>query len=156
MAGDPSTAALAASLSGTWLIDESVSKNTGDLLKYFGMPWLLQQGVLASATPPMEFLMTPEGDVTIVYPGLFPLKNHYVLGGAKNTHNSMWSKQDCTVALSKDREGNPAFVITVPQGDKGDLIISHSLRGTRHHVLILVVLKGEEKVHIPRFYDLKK
>ena len=150
-------ASLAASLSGHRIIDESVSKNTGDLLTYFGSPWLVKQAVLASATPPMDFLMTPEGEVTIVYPGLFPLKNAYSLKvGAKNVHNSVWSKQDCTVSLTTDKEGNLAFLITVPQGDKGDLLISHSLKGGRHFVLITVVLKGEEKVNIPRYYDLKK
>jgi len=147
---------LAAQLNGEWLIDESVSKNTGDLLTYFGMPWVVAQAVLLSPTPPLIFELNIDSTLSVTYPGLFPLKNEYILGKASK-HKSIWSAQDCECHLGKDEEGSDAVVISVPQDPKlGVMTMTHSVRSGRHCVLITVVLDGKEMVRIPRVYDRKK
>ena len=149
---------LSSELTGEWLIDESptsISKNTGELLQYFGMPWLVAQAVLLSPTPPLHFTLTAEGKVRVTYPGLFPLQNDYTIG-EKSMHKSVWTNQSCECQLGKDEEGFDAVVISIPQDEKlGVMHMTHSVRLGRHFVFITVVLNGKVMVRVPRVYDRK-
>ncbi len=155
-AAPAATASPLAALHGEWLIDESVSQNTGALLTYFGAPWLLVQAVLASPTPPMHVQLGSDLlDLKISYPGLFPLVNAY-RQRAPSFHKSPFGQQQpCTFTLGLDDSGAPALVLDIPQTRAlGLMRITHAMAGARQRVVVRMILEGgQEKVRITRFYD---
>ena len=154
-AAPAATASPLAELQGEWLIDESVSQNTGALLTYFGAPWLLVQAVLASPTPPMHVQLGSDLlEVRVTYPGLFPLANVY-RQGAPSFHKSPFGQQQpCTFTLGLDDAGAPALVIEIPQTRAlGLMRITHAMAGARQRVVVRMILEGAEKIRITRIYD---
>ena len=152
--------ALLHALSGEWLIDESISQNTGALLKYFGAPWLLVQAVLASPTPPMHVALGSDlVTLRITYPGLFPLVNTYTAGAPSFHRTPFGGQQPATFRLGSDEAGpgGPALVLDIPQSQAlGLMRITHALRGDGRHWVIVRMLVGsslEEKLRITRVYD---
>jgi hypothetical protein len=151
----PAFDALCASLNGTWIIDErpGQSQTTEALMKYAGVPWLMIRAVIAAPTPPMEFQLSAES-VSIVFPGMFTLKNKYQFDSSQNMHKApMGPPMPATVTL----EEGGVLLLVVRQGEMGDLYNKYFLDAAgRFRVEMYVVKAGEQKVHIKRVYDRAK
>jgi hypothetical protein len=68
---------LAAQLNGKWTLDEARSASVERLMAELGAPYLIIKAILAGASPPCLFELSPAG-LSLEFPGMFSNKNAYI------------------------------------------------------------------------------